>query len=158
MGVVRSGHFWQLGSIASLATGGEILVAFWPKCGLRSNLRLPNFKIFPRGSIPPDPPSLFTLRTLWPYQSKIAGSGPALTPFLTSFISTSVMVTPHKMRSKLWGVSKHPIFNSVRDEKRRKQRRKEIRRRKIRYNTPLLAKNKIIPSPCQLQFWSCRLH
>ena len=31
MGVVRSGHFWQLGSFASLATettGGEILVAF----------------------------------------------------------------------------------------------------------------------------------
>ena len=33
MRVVRGGHFWQLGSIASLATetaGGVILVAFWP--------------------------------------------------------------------------------------------------------------------------------
>ena len=37
-------HFWQLGSIASLATeptGGVILVAFWPKHGLRSDLRVP---------------------------------------------------------------------------------------------------------------------
>ena len=39
MGVVRSGHFWQLGSITSLATettettGGEILAAFCPKHG-----------------------------------------------------------------------------------------------------------------------------
>ena len=64
MGVVRSGHFWQLGSITSLATettGGVILVAFWPKHGLRSNLRVPNFKNFPWGSMPPDPPSLFNL-------------------------------------------------------------------------------------------------
>ena len=55
MGVVRSGHFWQLGSIASLATettGGEILVAFWPKHGLRSDLRVPNFKHFSWGSMP----------------------------------------------------------------------------------------------------------
>ena len=75
-----TGHFWQLGSIASLATettGGEILVAFWPKHGLRSDLRVPNLKIFSWESMPPDPPSLFTLkRTQWPYQSKIAGSGP----------------------------------------------------------------------------------
>ena len=80
MGVVRSGHLWQLGSIASLATettGGKILVAFWPKHGLRSDLRVPNFKKFSWGSMPTDPPSLFTLkRTQWPYQSKIAGSGP----------------------------------------------------------------------------------
>ena len=73
MGVVRSGHFWQLGSIASLAaetTGQEILVAFWPKHGLKSDLRVPNFKIFPWGSMPPDPPSLFTLkRTQWPYHA-----------------------------------------------------------------------------------------
>ena len=34
MGVMRSGHFWQLGSITSPATettGGEILAAFCPK-------------------------------------------------------------------------------------------------------------------------------
>ena len=33
MHIVRGGHSWQLGSIASLAreiTGGEILVAVWP--------------------------------------------------------------------------------------------------------------------------------
>ena len=46
MGVMRSDHCSQLGSIASLApetTGGEILVAFWSKHGLRSDLRVPNF-------------------------------------------------------------------------------------------------------------------
>ena len=45
-GIVHSGHFWQLGSIASLATdptGSEIIVAFWPKHGLRSDLRMQNF-------------------------------------------------------------------------------------------------------------------
>ena len=45
IGVVHSGHFWQLGLVASLATettGGEILVAFWSKHGLRSNLSVPN--------------------------------------------------------------------------------------------------------------------
>ena len=55
-------HFWQLGSIASLATeptGGVILVAFWPKHGLRSDLRVPNLSW---GSVPPDPPSSFTDR------------------------------------------------------------------------------------------------
>ena len=65
MGVVRSDHFWQLGSIASLVTettGGEILVAFWPKHGLRSDLRMPNFTNFSWGSMPPDPPSLFTFK------------------------------------------------------------------------------------------------
>ena len=53
MRVVHGGHFWQLGSIASLATkttGGEIVVAFWPKHGLRSNLRVPNLKNFPGGA------------------------------------------------------------------------------------------------------------
>ena len=39
--------------IASLATSREILVAFWPKIGLRSDLRVPNY--FSRGSMPPDP-------------------------------------------------------------------------------------------------------
>ena len=81
MRVVRGGHFWQFGSIASLATettDGEILVAFfWPKHGLRSDLRVPNFKKFSWGSMPPDPPSLFMLKRMqWPYQSKIVGAGP----------------------------------------------------------------------------------
>ena len=55
MGVVRSGYFWHLGSIVSLVTettGGEILVTFWPKHGLRSNLRVPNF---PGGACPHTP-------------------------------------------------------------------------------------------------------
>ena len=59
MGVVHSGHFWQLGSIASLATettGGEILVAFWHKHGLRSDLRVPNVKKFSLGEHAPTPP------------------------------------------------------------------------------------------------------
>ena len=78
MRVVRGGHFWQLGSVTSLATettSGLILVAFWSKHGLRSDLRVPNFKNFFWGSMPPHPPSLFTQQ--WPYQSKIADSGPA---------------------------------------------------------------------------------
>ena len=69
MGVVRNGHFWQLGSIASLAietTGGEILVAFWPKHCHRSDLRVPNLKIFSWGTKhqdqAPRSPSLFTLK------------------------------------------------------------------------------------------------
>ena len=73
MRIVRGGHFWP---IASLATDREILVDFWPKHGLRSDLRVPNK--FSWGSMSPDPPTLFTLtRTQWPYQSKIAGAGPA---------------------------------------------------------------------------------
>ena len=79
---VSGGHFWQLGSIVSLATettDGEILVAFLLKHGLGSGLRVPNFKKFCWGSMPPDPPSLFTLKRMqWLYPSKIAGSSPAL--------------------------------------------------------------------------------
>ena len=47
MRVMRSGHFWQFASIASLATettDGEILVAFWSKHGLRIDMTVPNFK------------------------------------------------------------------------------------------------------------------
>ena len=73
MGVVCSCHFWQLGlirdniyyvvhfissSIASLATeitGGEILVAYWPKHDLRSDLGVPHFKIFSGGACPHTP-------------------------------------------------------------------------------------------------------
>ena len=58
MCVVHGGYFRQLGSIASLATettGGVILVAFWSKHGLRSNLRVPNFKNF-LGEHAPRPP------------------------------------------------------------------------------------------------------
>ena len=48
-------------------TGGEILVAVWPKHGLRSDLRVPNlkYKKISWGSLPPDPPSL--KRTLIPH-------------------------------------------------------------------------------------------
>ena len=58
MRIVRGGHSWQLGSIASLAretTGGEILVAVWPKHSLRSDLRVPNLKNFPGGACPQTP-------------------------------------------------------------------------------------------------------
>ena len=56
MCVVRGGHFWQFGSIASLATETTILVVFfWPKHGLRSDLRVPNFKNFPGGACPQTP-------------------------------------------------------------------------------------------------------
>ena len=50
--------FWQLVSTVSLATettGGVILVAFWPKSDLRSDLRVPNFKYFPGGACPQTP-------------------------------------------------------------------------------------------------------
>ena len=82
MGIMYSGHLWQLGSIASLATettGGEILVAFRPKHGLRSSLRVPNLNFFSWRSMPPHPPSLFPLKgTQWPYHSRLVGSSPAL--------------------------------------------------------------------------------
>ena len=58
MRIMRGGHSWQLGSIASLAretTGGEILVAVWPKHGLRSDFRVPNLKNFPGGACPHTP-------------------------------------------------------------------------------------------------------
>ena len=70
------GYFWQLASLATETTGEVILVAFWPKRGLGSDLRVPNFKNFPGGACPETPPSLFTPQ--WPYQSNIAGSGPVI--------------------------------------------------------------------------------
>ena len=36
----------QMASLAAETTGGQILVAFLPKHGLRSDLREPNLKIF----------------------------------------------------------------------------------------------------------------
>ena len=48
-------HFY---SVATETTGGEILVAFWPKHGFRSDLRVPNLKIFSWGTPPPPPPHL----------------------------------------------------------------------------------------------------
>ena len=62
MRIMRGGYFWQLGSVASLATettGGMILVAFCPKHGLRSDLRVPIFKNF-LGEHAPRPPSFHT--------------------------------------------------------------------------------------------------
>ena len=47
----------QMASLAAETTGGEILVAFWPKHDLRSGLRMPDL---PWGGMPPDPPSLLT--------------------------------------------------------------------------------------------------
>ena len=82
MGVLRSGYFWQLGSIASLAietAGGEILVAFWPKHGLRSDLRVANLNFFSWGSMPPDPPAYSHL-SAHNSRTKRAGSGPASSP------------------------------------------------------------------------------
>ena len=64
-GLLRSnlppGHFTSGGrllrdtSLAAETTGGEKLVAFWPKHDLRSNLRVPNFKNFPGGACPQTP-------------------------------------------------------------------------------------------------------
>ena len=58
MRVVRGGDFWQLGSITSLATettGGDIIVAFWSKHDLRSDLRVPNSKKIFLGEHAPRP-------------------------------------------------------------------------------------------------------
>ena len=55
MRVVRGGQLGSTVSLATETTGGVILVAFWPKHGLRSDLRVPNFKIF-LGEHAPGPP------------------------------------------------------------------------------------------------------
>ena len=78
MHIVCGGHFWQLGSIAPLATetiGGEILVTFlaqtWPQ---KRSQMVPNFKIFLGEHAPrTQPPSLFTLKRT---QSEKGGSSP----------------------------------------------------------------------------------
>ena len=65
-------------SLATETKGGQILVAFLPKHGLRSDLRVSNLKEFSWGNMPPDFPSLYTLiHHQLPYRFKIAGSGPA---------------------------------------------------------------------------------
>ena len=61
---VISGSSVQITSLATETTGGEILVAFWPKHCPRSDLRVPNLKNFSRGSMPLDPPSLFALKPM----------------------------------------------------------------------------------------------
>ena len=80
MHVVCSGHFWQFGSIASLATettDGEILVAFFgPNMAPEVISGCLILKYF-RGEHAPRPPSLFTLKHMqWQYQSKIVGARP----------------------------------------------------------------------------------
>ena len=55
MRVVRGVYLWQLASLATETTGEVILVAFWPKRGLRSDLRVPNFKKFPGVAFPQTP-------------------------------------------------------------------------------------------------------
>ena len=54
MRVVRGGHFWQFVLIASLATETTDGL-FWPKHGLRNDLRVPNLKNFPGGACPQTP-------------------------------------------------------------------------------------------------------
>ena len=55
MCVVRGGHFWQLGSIASLATETTILVVFVPNMALEAISECLIVKIF-LGEHPPTPP------------------------------------------------------------------------------------------------------
>ena len=59
--VISGSLVHAIASLATETTGGEILVAFWLKHGLRSDLRVPNF---PGGACPPDLPSLFTLKPM----------------------------------------------------------------------------------------------
>ena len=96
MRVVRGGFFWQLVSTVSLATettGGVILVAFWPKMTSEAISECLILK-FSWGSMPPDPPSFF--RPQWPYQSKIAGSGPDFLDHKISW-SQNFLVNPHSI-------------------------------------------------------------
>ena len=60
MPVVRGGYFWQLAFLATENTGGVILIAFWPKRGLRSDLGVPNFKNFRGGACPQTPQLVHT--------------------------------------------------------------------------------------------------
>ena len=50
----------QMVSLAAETKGGQILVAFLPKHGLRSDLSVSNLKEFSWGNMPQDFPSLFT--------------------------------------------------------------------------------------------------
>ena len=74
-----------MASLAAETTGGEIVVVFWPKHGLRSNLSVSNVP----GGHASDPSSLFTLTHMLirhHNDSKTAGSGPELyTPCFLSF-------------------------------------------------------------------------
>ena len=83
MRVVRSGHFWQFGSIASLATETTYGEIFWPKHGFRSDLRVTNFKNFTGGACPQTPLacSHLSARMQWPYQYKIVGAGAGVHPY-----------------------------------------------------------------------------
>ena len=66
--------------LATETTGGKIVVAFWPKHSLRSDLRAPNFKNLPGGACPQTPLACSHVyihpSSQWPYQSKIAASSP----------------------------------------------------------------------------------
>ena len=64
MCVVCGGHFWQFSLITFLATETTILVVYFcPKHGLRSDLRVPNFKNFPGGACPHTPLACSHLHT-----------------------------------------------------------------------------------------------
>ena len=93
MGVVCSGHFWPLASLATETTGGEILVAFWPNMASEAISECLILKTFPGGACPQTPLPLFTLKcTQWPYHSKIAGSSPVVTVVTVETVETVVTV------------------------------------------------------------------
>ena len=48
-------RFDRLSSYRNYRWGDSRLVTFWPKHGLRSDLRVPNFKYFPGGACPQIP-------------------------------------------------------------------------------------------------------
>ena len=63
--------------LATETTGGEIVVAFWSKHSLRSDLRAPNFKKISGGACPQTPLPYAHPSSQQLYQSQIAGSCPA---------------------------------------------------------------------------------
>ena len=77
MRVMRGGHFWQFGSIASLATESTDGEIFWPKHGLRSDLRVTNLKNFPGGACP-QTPLAYSQLSAWNGRTSIKYLAPAL--------------------------------------------------------------------------------
>ena len=98
MHVMRVGHFWQFDRNYRWGDSSSFLA----QTCMASEAIL-ECLILTWGSMPPDPPSLFTLmHTQWPYQSKIAGVSPAVYELqvrIGSYGST-VCNEPHQSRPR----------------------------------------------------------
>ena len=76
MAIFLAARFKQFSSYRNDRWGdSSSILPFWINHGLRSDLRVPNFKNF-LGKHAPRPPPWLVHTAIRPYQSKIAGSGP----------------------------------------------------------------------------------